>query len=64
MSLERVPHDPLVLAEQLPGFGVAEALGEGSGAFDIGEEDGVNAAGGRGLHSGFRLLAFADELFH
>src|SRR3972149_1842229 len=36
---EALPDDALMLAEEFAGLGVAEALGEGGGALDVGEED-------------------------
>src|SRR3990172_4835247 len=36
---ERLADDAFVLAQHLPRPGVAEALGEGGGAFDVREED-------------------------
>src|SRR3989337_1249973 len=37
---EALADDALMLAEEFAGLGVAEALGEGGGALDVGEADG------------------------
>ncbi len=43
MLLQRLPHDALVLPQQLPRFRVAEAVGERRGALDIREQDGAES---------------------
>src|SRR3989304_1459741 len=44
---QRFASGALVLSHDLACFGVAEALGEGGGAFDVGKEDGDKSAGSR-----------------
>jgi hypothetical protein len=57
-----LPRDALVLAQDLAGPGVAEALGHRGGALDVGEEDRAEGTGFRGC-SRRRSFAFARKLF-
>src|SRR3990172_10443113 len=61
VSGEALPDDALVLAEEFAGLGVAEAMGQGGGALDVGEEDGAEGAWLSWLR-GRCLLALAQEL--
>src|SRR3990170_4208593 len=58
---EAVADDALVLAQDLAGLRVAEALGHRRGAFDVGEEDGAEGAWWW-LRGCCGLLTLAQEL--
>src|SRR4030067_1018020 len=62
VRLQRIAHHALMLPEQLPRFGVAEAVGERRRAFHVREQDGVDVVNSLRYASGCGLLAFAQEL--
>ncbi len=62
VGLQGVADDAVVRPQHLLGLGVAQALGEGSGALHVREEDGVNVSRSGRLSALCGLLALAQEL--